>query len=139
MSCYDCDGLDAYQHDLKLVLSVTEPHVASVASSEVHQAVEDPASHDIVIDLKETSFFLATSNWTLPFNLTGEFLGFTKVKAKLVTGEKGAKASEDSFGEPVECSFVYGRPLPVFSTAEAFSILPRNIKERRRIEDLAKR
>lgn len=96
VSCYDCDGLDAYQHDLKLVLSVTEPHVASVASSDVHQAVEDPASHDIVIDLKETSFFLATSNWTLPFNLTGEFLGFTKVKAKLVTGEKGAKLPEDA-------------------------------------------
>jgi len=99
LSCYDCHGLDAYQNELKLVLSVTEPDVASLSASDAaidHQAVEDSASHEIVIDLKEASFFLASSsssNWTMPFNLTGEFLGFTKVKAKIVAGEstKGAE------------------------------------------------
>jgi len=97
LSCYDCHGLDAYQNELKLVLSVTEPDVASLSADDAaidHQAVEDSSS--IVIDLKEASFFLASSsssNWTMPFNLTGEFLGFTKVKAKIVAGQspKGAE------------------------------------------------
>merc|ERR1719295_701254 len=57
---------------------------------------------ELVIDLKDSRFFLATTdlvNWTLPFNLTGEFLGFTSVKARIVGGNSTDAAKMPADGQ----------------------------------------
>ena len=89
VSCYDCpfDTSD----DLRLILSVSDPHIASLES--VHELQQQKGLREdgeVVIDLKSMDP-TASGNWTVPFNITGEFLGFTLVKAKVVS----AAASTD--------------------------------------------
>jgi len=89
VSCYDCpfDTSD----DLRLILSVSDPHIASLESvHELQQQKELREDGEVVIDLKSMDP-TASGNWTVPFNITGEFLGFTLVKAKVVS----AAASTD--------------------------------------------
>jgi len=84
---------------LKLVLEIDRPEIARLSSrfderqprqdyqlSEVDpSASQEVAGKEIVIDLKSSRFDSASSsNWTVLFNLTGEFLGFANVRAKVV-------------------------------------------------------
>ena len=72
-------------------MSVSDPHIASLESvHELQQQKELREDGEVVIDLKSMDP-TASGNWTVPFNITGEFLGFTLVKAKVVS----AAASSD--------------------------------------------
>ena len=89
VSCYDCPSDTS--DDLRLILSVSDPHIASLESvHELQQQKELREDGEVVIDLKSMDP-TASGNWTVPFNITGEFLGFTLVKAKVVS----AAASTD--------------------------------------------
>ena len=73
-------------------MSVSDPHIASLESvHELQQQKELREDGEVVIDLKSMDP-TASGNWTVPFNITGEFLGFTLVKAKVVSA---AAASTD--------------------------------------------
>ena len=74
VSCYDCnfDSAD------RLVLQVLDPDIASVSSD---QQIAQHDGKELVVDLQA---FGEAGNWSTMFNITGEFLGFTKVHAKVM-------------------------------------------------------
>ena len=79
IACVNClkppSMSDDYFRELKLSLRSENPEVATLQ----HQQ-QGNESQEIVFDLKK---FGSASNWSQMFNVTGNFLGFTKVWAEI--------------------------------------------------------
>ena len=99
-----------------MALISSDPYIATVE----HELALDKGSGDesgeIYVDfLKSARFEGNGSDWTLPFNISSNFLGFTRIKAKLVNG---------GFERPCDAELKVGvvRKKTVLSKLFAYSV-----------------
>lgn len=83
LSCENCDKFDTNK-DWQVRISNQEQH-EHIASIQVqHQENQQ----EVYLNLNDIDFNQNANNWTLMFNLTGKFLGFTEIRADLLNEAK---------------------------------------------------
>lgn len=81
-TCQNCPLTDHDPGSLQLLLKNDQPDVAAI------EFQGDQKDDEILLNLSDIGFERDANNWSFIFNITGKFLGFTKVKAEIRTSKK---------------------------------------------------
>ncbi len=83
--CEDCKVPEGFPHPLSVAIINDSPDVAGVRYDMQRESAadeDDEYADEIVVQLGDHDFD-KTDLWSLPFNVTGRFLGFARVRAEI--------------------------------------------------------